>query len=161
MKDAEGIITTNFNIKEQLANGSSCHCHSLTFETKNEQTWLNEKIKHADPGKIISLKKPPLAVNLELFCGDKDQISNWSKETLVDKKVVVSIIQRPKDNKYSGYLMRGGIGYGYQPSYLDARNIFSMTLHKAQGKTLKAVILALSTRPTYQSQIDYCDFLLE
>ena len=77
------------------------------------------------------------------------------------KKVVVSIIQRPKDNKYSGYLIRGGIGYGYQPSYLDARNIFpfelsfSMTLHKAQGKTLKAVILALSTRPTYQSQIDY------
>ena len=28
-----------------------------------------------------------------------------------------------------------------------------MTLHKAQGKTLKAVILALST---HQSQLDYC-----
>ena len=51
--------------------------------------------------------------------------------------------------------------YGYQPSYLDAINIFLfelsflMTLHKAHGKTLKTVILVLSTQPTYQSQIDY------
>ena len=35
-----------------------------------------------------------------------------------------------------------------------------MNLHKAQGKTLKAVILALSTRPTYQSQVDYCGFFV-
>ena len=35
-----------------------------------------------------------------------------------------------------------------------------MPLHKAQGKILKAAILLLSKRPTYQSQIDYRIFVV-
>ena len=62
--------------------------------------------------------------------------------------------------------MRGGSKYGYKPSYVKIRNIFpfdlgfSMTIHKAQGRTLISVILALSERPTHKTQIDYCEFFV-
>ena len=44
-----------------------------------------KNIKNTEPGTILFLKKPTLALNLELFCEDKDQISNWFKESLVKK----------------------------------------------------------------------------
>ena len=67
-------------------------------------------------------------LNQELLHGDKDQISNWPKEILVGNKTVLSIVKRPKDNEYSGYLVFVGIGYEYQPYYIDARNIFPFEL---------------------------------
>ena len=167
VKNAEGYILTNFNTDAKIANGTSFYCHTLVFDKPDEKEWFLEKVKSAQPGTIISLKSPPLAVNVELFRHERNKRLSWNRKTLEREKVVVSILGRYNDNKWKKYLVCGGLDYGYQPSYVKTRNTFpfelgfSMTIHKSQGRTLKAVILTLSERPTHKAQIDYCGFFVE
>ena len=163
---AEGYITANVNTDISIANGTSCNYHSLSFASKDESDWLEHEMMEADFGSIISLKSPPASVNVVLFQDDKDKKDNWDRDTLVQGKVVIPIFQSKSFCKWSNFLVQGGIQYGYNPSYIDARSLFpidlgfSMTLHKAQGRTLKAVILALSERPIHQCQVDFCGFFV-
>ena len=61
-------------------------------------------------------------------------------------------------------MVQGGVSYAYQPSHVyTTRPVlfelgFSITIHKAMGKTIDKVILALSDRPSRFSQIHYNGF---
>ena len=108
-------------------------------------------------GSIIDLTSAPYSVNMELLI----PINEWTGTSLVENRAVVPLINHGKDNEYKLYQVRGGIAHGYQPSKAQVSNLFpfelgfAMTLHKAQGRTLPAVILALSVRPTHVTQIRF------
>ena len=61
-------------------------------------------------------------------------------------------------------MVQGGCSFGYKPSHVYTKRAFpfelgfSITVHKAMGKTIDKVILALSNRPNRFSQIDYHGF---
>ena len=64
---APSYLTYNLNVKNKLANGTLVQGHSLSFETKMEETFLKQMIKSTPIGQCIDLPSPPKAVNIEIF----------------------------------------------------------------------------------------------
>lgn len=154
---APAYIVTNINVKKQIANGTEATCHSLTLRDASKLNVLEEAIRSSSPGTIIDLDIPPLSVNVELSV----PFDQWTGGTLVEGRVIIPLLYRPRDNEPIDYQVRGGPRHHYDPSralvsnYFPFELAFALTLHKAQGRTLLRVILALSSRPVQFSQIGY------
>ena len=111
------------------------------------------------PGTIVTLSTPPFSVNVEILDGADD--TPWPCKSIVPKKRVIPILLDPRHRDWDTFLVHGGPPYPYRPSYVMVRSgfpfelAFSMTLHKAQGRTLDQVILAFGDRPTHECQMDF------
>ena len=134
----------------------------LHKNSKVKHSKSKEQLKKQMHGSIISLDFAPLSVNVELFCKDEKKLKNWKRESLVKDKVVIPLKSTTGGTrKHNKVLIKGGGNhYDWGPSYAEVKYVipfelgFSMTLHKAQGRTLDSIILCLSKHPkkpiTYQ-----------
>ena len=78
-------------------------------------------------------------------------MTNGQRKSLVKDKVVIPLTSTTGGSrKHSRVLVKGGNNYDWGPSKVEVKYIipfelgFSMTLHKAQGRTLDSIILCLS-----------------
>ena len=70
VEGAVAYITTNINTDLGIANGSSCRNHSLTFHDdaqKQEFIIQYNKGRNSDNLWVITLNRPPKAINVELY----------------------------------------------------------------------------------------------
>ena len=149
---AAGYITENINTDIGLANGVEIKYHSLSFSTQEEEEIFNEEFE-ADGPLVMTLDKPPSAINVELFAdfpGDSDdkkkenrkKRKEWTHGSLVDDGRVVVQLSRQWGSelirKYKTESIAGSWQVGYKVSTLPMKDhfpiepAFSVTIYKAQ-----------------------------
>ncbi len=138
------------------------------------QDWLDDKIKKAVPGDIITLPEHPVSINVTLELDDtmtsevKEVLDSISLEATATS-VVIPITplkeEWPPDDKKKKKKRKRIPVYGgdlFGPSRVQARNRFplqpalAVTVHKAQGDTLDRAIICMSHSP-----ITICNFTYE
>ena len=130
------------------------------------------------PGSVITLAEPPLTVNISISDPIKEitnnttdrlahtltqcsnvlhQLSMTDNNIVLPLKVNSSQFKTQKGQKYT----IPGQKFKYKLSRVTITDLFpynialAMTVHKAQGCTIKAVILALSCHPTRFQQMKF------
>ena len=134
-----------------LVNSLPFRYHSLVPQSEDEEVY-NRVLREAQAGEIITLPNPPRIVNITI---NKDVQEHFSEEQLqiikersIDPEAIVLPI-RPGGTKEKEDIPIPG-GPGYEPSRVTIRGLFpldpgfSMTVHKAEGRTMERVILCLS-----------------
>ena len=169
---ADGYLATNINTEINLANGTPIRHHSITLPNAQEENEFQKKIQRSPTGSIITLNTPPLSVNVIPFPkhdNDKEQsddmqtdLQDHSIATTENGNIVIPIIHSHADKKdYKTCLVRGGAKYSFRPCLVDIVDYFpielsfAMTIHKAQGRTIQRVILALEERPNHLIQMTF------
>ena len=147
---AAGYITENLNTDIGLANGVEIKYHSLSFGTLEEDETFNDEFANSD-ALIMTLDKPPDAVNVELYAdfpGDSaakkrenaKKRRKWTHGTLVEGRVVVQISMQWGQlvRKYETENIGGDWQLGYSGStvpmkdYFPVEPAFCVTIWKAQ-----------------------------
>lgn len=148
---AAGYITENINTDIGLANGVEIKYHSLSFESEEEDMIFKEEFETGN-SLVMTLDRPPSAINVELFAdfkGDSDKKSRenrkkreeWTHGTLVEGRVVIQIgakwgqqLIRKRNNENN----KGSYQFGYSCSTLPMKDHFPIepgfcvTIYKAQ-----------------------------
>ena len=163
--NADGFLLRNHEQKDllPLANGTPVLYHSLTFSTEEETNFVQEEIKTLPAGSVITLDRPPLSVNIVPWpenMKQREKLRPWSMcEPGTD--VVIPILPDSGGQKWKQYPVRGGLSYRTLPSKVQTRRVFplelafAITIHKAQGRNMKKVILALESRPLGIMQMEF------
>jgi len=147
---AAGYITENLNTDIGLANGVEIKYHSLSFGTLEDDEAFNDEFVNSD-ALIMTLDKPPDAVNVELYAdfpGDSaakkrenaKKRRKWTHGTLVEGRVVVQISMQWGQlvRKYETENIGGDWQLGYSGStvpmkdYFPVEPAFCVTIWKAQ-----------------------------
>ncbi|KAL7549323.1 hypothetical protein ACHAWF_017111 [Thalassiosira exigua] len=129
---ATGYLTHNLNTERELANGTEICLHSLSFETEEEIDFLRQMQETTAFGGIIDLPNPPKAINVELY-----------PDSELDGRI------RKINESIRG---RGG-SVRFRPCKAMMQNHFpielgfSVTVEKAQGRTIRKVIASISEHP--------------
>ena len=163
-----GYLTINLNTELGLANGTQVKYHSVSFANADDLLEFNMKLQSAEPGATIDLDRPPDIINVELFPDlpgddDKTRESNeekrkqWKYGSVTDDGTIVIPITTSMSKKFSmkwkPEIVRGFGGYRCRPSKVDCADHFplepgfAVTLHKAQGRTIRKVVLCVSEHP--------------
>ena len=165
VEGADGFITDRINKSLRLVNGTRIRYHSFVPASAEQTEDILAQMAGSPPGSIIHLNEPPYAINVELVDEttgdyvDARSKNHWKHETLEKNKIIIPILPERKREKYSSVVVRGG--NGFLPSRVKVANrfpletAFAITVHKAQGRTLKRVILALSDRQDGNFQMSY------
>ena len=164
---AAGYITQNINTDIGLANGVEIKYHSLSFESEEEDMIFYEEFE-ADGSLVMTLDRPPAAINIELFAdfpGDsrdkkqenKRKRKKWTHGSLVDDGRVVVQLSRQWGSelirKWKDESIAGSWRFGYNVSTLPMKDYFpiepafSVTIYKAQGRTIRRLIIFVSQHP--------------
>ena len=176
---SDAFLSRNINTNLGLANGTPVVCHSLVLDPMGIDY---ERVQHMISGgerlpygSVIVLDSPPLAVNMEIQKGldGKKPSQHKKKQFEVLKKFRIQDDERnSKDDRiiipisHSGdktkqYSMRNGSPMLNHMSKVMVRTAlafdlaFAMTIHKAQGRTIPRVIVALTDRPHQEMQMEY------
>jgi hypothetical protein len=104
VQGARGYLTHNVNTSIGLANGTEIKYDSISFENPDDEEEYRKHMKNRSPGDIVTLHKPPSAINVELFAdfpGDSEaqkkknavRRRNWQHGSLVrsGRRVVIPI----------------------------------------------------------------------
>jgi hypothetical protein len=161
---ALGYLNHNVNTNIGLANGTEIRYHSLSFESGQEEEIFREQLENArsgdDPNRVVTLTRPPAAINVELFAdfpGDSLQKrrsnsrkrKEWIKKgrSINDRIALIPITQRMGQfNKYYQEQVPAGGRLGYPASQIKMRDHFpldlgfSVTVYKAQVGSLVCLI---------------------
>ena len=164
---ADGFLTTNLNNNLGLANGTPVKLHSLTFGTDDQLQAVMSEIRNKPSGSVITLTEPPLAVNVAIpsLFDQKNAVSQKKKAQLdiLQKLSVVkgeTVIALPamrshtKPHEYTVHSLNG-IGRVTTKEVFPYELAFGMTIHKAQGRTIPRVVLALAHRENAWTQMTY------
>lgn len=168
----DGFVTNNISKALHIVNGKKVRYHSLRMDPE-WQEWLDKKIREARPGTLITLPQEPVAVNVEI---DTDpSMSPEAIQILQDVSiagdvregsVVIPITSQyreewPSDNDKKPKRMPVYGGDGFDESRIQLRKKFALqpalaiTVHKAQGDTLKKAIVAMSQSPIHKCNFTY------
>lgn len=161
---APGYITHNINVEKGLVNGTSVVCHSITPRDANQGRLINQYCDTAAVGGTLTLELRPKSVNVEVICKASiaESLSDCClfKEEQVTGGPVIPLVYSTKTyDKDEVYTVRGGPFFGCRPSKVKVKQSFpfdlgfAMTIHKAQGRTMKRLILVLSERPVPACQM--------
>ena len=97
----------------------------------------------------------PDAINVIVKPDDKTFNKDWKYGTLKKGLALIPILQ--SQTKAQKYWIRGGQGFDHSfVSVTDLHEVelaFAVTFHKAQGRTLKRIILALLTENLHWNAI--------
>jgi hypothetical protein len=159
----DGFFTDNYMADLHLINGMPVRYHSLSFDDgENQLGIVEEYVRRAAPGEVITLPFIPLAVNVEVLLPSstpvevREALLDFSKEAAAgdsnngaDSHIIVPIF--PRCNKWTNgeVPVYGGVGFG--PSHVHIRSRFplepgfAITVHKSEGRTMDRVIIALSS----------------
>jgi hypothetical protein len=175
---APAFITENINTDLGIANGTPVTCHSLSFETKEECSAIQQLVSDNGDnyGAEIILNMIPQCINVAFdynIASPRKQLQKkilWPFSLLYNKQPATkkSLIVLPLRHATTRYNENKCFEFRNSPA-LNANLSkvvilpqfplelgFAMTIHKAQGRTLPRVILALSVRPT--QQIEFAAF---
>ena len=164
VESAPGYLCSNINPEIQLANGSPIEYHSVSYTCPNQRSCLRQMLKHTPIGGVVTMKTAPNAINVRLYPNDPQKQKNWKYATLVKNDAVVPVIFSSKYVKAQQVWIRGG--QGFDPSKVETLDClavemgFAITFHKAQGRTILRLILALSKRPNGLKQISHSGLLV-
>ena len=137
---APAHLTTNVNPAKHLANGTEVVLHSLCLSSDVDGSVINEQLKKATPGTIVTLPSPPTSVNVIV---QGIRVQDWPGcQSLVDGSCVIplKLNKRPESLARSDGRMIKYHDFGYSLA-------FSVTYHKIQGKTVNKLILDLNKNP--------------
>lgn len=154
VKDSDGYVLDNINKERKLVNGSEFQYHSIVFKTIEEGLRVEALTSNMKIGSMITLREAPAAIVIKLKNANKR--IHWYGSTLEPEKkrnnedVLVPIVEGRLDSKYEEVPVRGSDKYGVSIVFIKSRFPlepgFAFTIHKAQGKTLRRIIVALSYR---------------
>lgn len=134
-----------------LVNSLPFQYHSIVPQSEDEETY-HRQLHEAQPGDIITLPNPPQVVNIEIGEKVQEHFSEKQLRILHNHSIVPDAIVLPVcpgGTKEKEDVPIPG-GSGYEPSRVTIRGVFplepgfSMTVNKAEGRTLKRVVLCLS-----------------
>ena len=172
---SEAFLTKNINTRLGLVNGSPVVCHSVVLDPKGPDY---ERVLEATSGENrlpwgseIILSEPPPAVNMKIKTALDDtepsryklrQIKALRKHSVAPEmsEDIIIPISQPNDD-YTVTKMRNGsplLNYISEVQVKPALAFdlaFAMTVHKAQGRTIPRVVLALTCRPYSNIQMEY------
>lgn len=154
VKGAEAFLVENYARKEGLVNARKLACVGLVPH-KDDEERLTRAMRESPVGSVISLDREPEYVVMEVVGGDPEL---WQDLTIVKDRAVIAIHSRQsKDwNKVTVY---EGLFYG--PSRVQVRRVypfdlaFALTVHKAQGRTVRLMIVAVSKRGDKMREMTY------
>ena len=168
--NAKAFLSKTTNANLGLVNGSAVVCHSIAFRDKQKMRELEEKIKNLPFGSIIDLDEPPDAIvviiqetidDAPISSKRREQLEYLQKHSLSKDCVMIPILPSALSKQTT---------HNYQIPTNDPRNpmtqvqvgdifpfelAFSMTIHKAQGRTIDRVILALSKIEKSKYKLDF------
>jgi hypothetical protein len=172
----DSFLTSNKNTGLGLANGTFAKNHSLTFASKYQTEAIKKYVAQSKLpfGSEIELSQPPLSVNFEIMPAldgkrpptkRQRQLRALRRLSLFpdSEKIVIPLTKdspggpskTSSTNKWRTYRFRAPQGHGHAApvSSVQIRECFSYepaysaTVHRAQGRTLSNVVLALSRNP--------------
>ena len=171
---ALGFVNYNLNTKIGIANGTGIRYHSISFEDPTKNEALLNQIENTPEGGTITLEDPPDYINVEMYPDlDEDSDEDSQKKKRLRKewtygsldntghKVIIPISTKGAFIKTKKEVVGGSTGAGYRPSnavlqdHFPLELAFAMTVHKAQGRTIKKLILAISQHPLAQLQMKW------
>ena len=166
VEGADGFITDRLNKSVRLVNGTRIRYHSIVPASDAQRTSIAAQQAAKPPGSVIHLDEPPLAVNVVLVDENEGQNvtrrskRHWKQVTLDNKGgIVIPILPVRKNDRWTRTIVPGG--EGYPPSRIKLKShfpielAFAITIHKAQGRTLDRVIIAVSDRTAENCQLKY------
>jgi len=166
---SEAFLTANVNPSLGLANGTPVVCHSLVLDSSTID-YVQDQIQLLPFGSEIILDTAPLAVNMTIQTGldgkepsraKKKQLEALKKHSVVDdaEEIVITISEKSDRNKSlkmkNGSPLLGNITSVEVTPIFAYDLAFAMTVHKAQGRTMKKVVIALTSRPLHYNQLEY------
>ena len=161
---AEGYITDNINKKLGLVNGTRIQYHSIVPSSPEQAQFIQDQLASTTTNTVISLSEPPASVNVRLIDieakNDGQYINRWESVTLVRNQIVVPLIPKRSKRQYTRTCIPGDLPR-YYPSRVELLSHFpldmgfAITIHKAQGRTLRRVIIAISDRYKNNLQMSY------
>ena len=147
MRWAIGFLSANINPSIRLANGTQVRYHSLYYSDKKEMRKLRSLMKSTPFGNVITMDTPPDAIVVAV--DDEEIKKNWAYPTLKEGEVLIPVVLSSCNEQK--LWIRGGKGFDQSKVVVKSSHAvemaFAVTFHKAQGRTLRRVILALSKRP--------------
>jgi hypothetical protein len=169
---SEAFITRNVNPSLGLANGTPVVCHSLVLDPdKHNCDDIQHKIATLPYGSEIVLDAPPLAVNMKVESGldgkspsrakrrQLEALKRHSIPTDVEEDIVISLSEKGDRTKTlrmkNGSPLLGNISSVAITPVFAYDLAFAMTVHKAQGRTIKRVVIALTSRPLSIIELKY------
>ena len=148
--------------------------HSISFEDPTKNEALLNQIENTPEGGTITLEDPPDYINVEMYPDlDEDSDEDSQKKKRLRKewtygsldntghKVIIPISTKGAFIKTKKEVVGGSTGAGYRPSnavlqdHFPLELAFAMTVHKAQGRTIKKLILAISQHPLAQLRMKW------
>ena len=161
----DAYLTYNMNPVLGLANGTPIQLHSLTL-THHQLLHVESLMASVEPGGTITLDEPPVAVNIKigslhdvktkLSLRKTAQLKLLQKHSIVEDAVVIPLL-KGNVRKHQSYTVHssGVIGRVQTRDIFAYESAFAMTIHKAQGRTIPSVVLALSDRQNHTFQMKY------
>ena len=144
--------------------------HSLSFQSQQIHDEIEEKFSGLPAGSEIALidKYAPISVNVHI--PEPDNMTSYRQKaflklrefSLDQRDIVIPLLPNAGTDSTKFKLTVPGNHPMYKPgkietSYLFAFELaFAMTIHKAQGRTISSVVLALSSGPSKFQQMVLC-----
>jgi hypothetical protein len=154
IESAPAYTLYNYSVLRCVSNGPGCRMHSFIFGpdwTLEEKAAAEEEIATAKPGDIVTLIKPPYAVNIYKEISD-DDAHLWSEENTLErdlkpatkiKWVVIPLLQGPYNVPY---IMKKAYTIYYKSIRVTLG--FCKTIHKSQSLTEEMETLDVNERPS-------------
>jgi len=154
---ADAFMTDNLQKKLGLVNARSVIFHSLKFDDDGER-YLRHALRSASPGDVITMPKPPVSVNVlvQLEPGIPSSVRQALRSLSLPgapKSTALLPIYKSKSGRSDSQPTTVYGGDGFHPSKVVLRRFFpvepafAITVHKAEGRTMPRVIIALSHHP--------------
>ncbi len=177
---SEAFLTKNINPSIGLANGTPIVCHSLVLgddaTADMASVWDQISGPNALPyGSEIILNEAPVAVNMTIQTGldgkapsraKKRQLEALREHSVAEEGEDIVIQVSERSDKGKGLRMKNGSHLLGNISSVKVTPIlafdlaFSMTIHKAQGRTINRVVIALTSRPIPILQLKYASIFV-
>ena len=170
MKSASAYLTNNVNCDLALVNGSQLTLHSLTHEDVSAKRKIAAHIKASNLpyGSEIVIDQP-LSVNVrvEERLDDKEpsskrntqleELRKYSRECNIDPRsrdIILPLTTSMNSTDYDKFFFSTGNILSpvatvqvHEPFPFDLA--FAMTVHKAQGRTIRRVVIDLTAHPVH------------
>jgi len=154
--EADAFLTYNVNNDLGLANGSPVSMHSISFSSEDQLLSVKSKIDSLPPGSEIVLDSPPCSINVRVLesldsktkisLKRRAQFAILKKHSCCPDAIVIPIKPNASYGKAHCFSIRGPSSLSRvetRPTF-PIELAFAMTVHKAQGRTIPRVVLALS-----------------
>jgi hypothetical protein len=163
----DGHLTDNLSKPLKLVNGTPIRYHSLSFDSPKKDADFQNLVANAEVGQVLSLPEDlqPQAINVELIDLSDESQEKWLQYdlSLLPNKIVIPL---PCKRKFGGnmpnpIMVPGSPKGEYKCSKVRITNFFpvqpsfAITIHKAQGRTIPKVIVAISERQGNGCGLDY------